>query len=152
MKRENAVAALGVALAGLLTGNEVGTLVAVHPALSRLPMPSGLLAEQELTRRYGALMPALMTATIAASTAAGRVATGRRRRLFSAAAGSYSAMLVVTLIGNVPLNTATLGLPTSATEEQLRSVRRRWERLHAVRVALDLAGLGLAATAASLGP
>jgi hypothetical protein len=41
--------AVAVGLAGLLTGNELGTLAAVHPAMARLPMPALLLAEQELT-------------------------------------------------------------------------------------------------------
>jgi Anthrone oxygenase len=149
MKRENVAAATGVALAGVLTGNEVGTMVAVHPALNRLPMPSRLLAEQAVTRRYGKLMPAMMTATIAATASAGGVAVGPRRRLFRTAAGSYAVMLVLTLTRNVPLNTATLQLPASATAEQLSSLRQRWERLHAVRVALDLLGLALASAAAS---
>jgi hypothetical protein len=40
-------------LAGLLTGNEFGGWVAVHPALNTLPPPSRLLAEQAVYRRYG---------------------------------------------------------------------------------------------------
>jgi hypothetical protein len=49
--------AVAVGLAGLLTGNELGTLAAVHPAVARLPMPALLLAEQELTSRYPELKP-----------------------------------------------------------------------------------------------
>lgn len=146
---KDVVPAVAVGLAGVLTGNELGTLTGVHPALGRLPMPSLLLAEQTLTRRYGTLMPPLMAATIAVAAAAAGTTTGGRRRLFVAAAGSYAAMLAVTLAGNLPLNAATLRLPASTDEEEVRSVRRRWDRLHAVRVALDLIGLALAAAAAT---
>lgn len=68
----------------LMTGNEVGTLVAVHPALSRVPVPGGLLGEQA---------------------------------------------------------------PDAAAREVHR-LRCRWDRLHAVRVALDVTGLVLVALAA----
>jgi hypothetical protein len=151
MNRKDGVAALGAGLAGLLTGNELGTLVAVHPAVRQLPMPSALLAEQALTRRYGTLMPALMTGAITANAAAAGSATGPRRWLFAAASGTYATMLALTFLGNMPLNAATLALPTSASEAEFRSVRERWERLHLVRVALDLLALGLATAAASQG-
>lgn len=65
--------------------------------------------------------------------------------MFAGATGCYAAMLVVTLIGNVPLNTATLQLSEQASEEELKEIRRRWYRLHVLRVALDLNGMVLAA-------
>jgi hypothetical protein len=142
--------AVAVGLAGLLTGNELGTLAAVHPAVARLPMPALLLAEQELTSRYRVLMPPLMTTTVTACLAAAGMSTGPRRRLLGAAAASYAAMLAVTLTGNVPLNAATLGLPATATADQVRGLRQRWDRLHRRRVALDLIGLGLAAVAVAI--
>jgi hypothetical protein len=51
-------------LAGTLTGNELGTWAAVHPAVERLSPPERLRAEQELTRRFGAIMPAWMGAPL----------------------------------------------------------------------------------------
>ena len=48
---------VNLVLAGLLAGNELGTKVAVHPALERLGTPERIRAEQEVTRRYGAIMP-----------------------------------------------------------------------------------------------
>lgn len=149
MRPSKTVPTAALVLAGVLTGNEAGTAIAVHPALARLPMPAGLLAEQMVTRSYGAVMPPLMTATIAATTAAAATSTGRRRRLFGAAACCYAVMLAVTFTGNLPLNAATLHLTTDDPEQELREVRRRWDRFHALRVALDVAGLTLAAAAAN---
>lgn len=149
MRLDNVLPPMALVLAGLLTGNEAGTLVATHPTLSRLGMPASLLAEQSLTRRYGALMPPLMAATVAVTVVTAGVTSGARRRLFAAAGASYAAMLGITLVGNVPLNAATLRLAADAPEQELRAVRRRWDRLHALRVALDVTGLALAAVAAS---
>ena len=44
-------------LAGLLAGNEFGTWAAVHPALGRLSTRERIRAEQEVTRRFAAIMP-----------------------------------------------------------------------------------------------
>lgn len=136
---------LALAFAGLLTGNELGTLVVIHPAMARLPKSAHLLAEQSVTRGYGGVMPALMTATTSAAAVAAVSSKGRSRWVLAGAAGSYGAMLLVTLLGNVPLNSATLHLSEQAPEEELRRIRRRWYRLHVLRVALDLNGLILAA-------
>lgn len=145
MRPRPILSSLAVALAGLLTGNELGTLAVIHPALARLPMPAQLLAEQNVTRRYGRVMPVLMTAATGATAAAAGSSTGRSRWLLAAAASCYATMLAVTLVGNVPLNSATLRLPEQTPEEELREIRRRWNRLHVLRVALDLNGLVLAA-------
>lgn len=135
---------LALAFAGLLTGNELGTLAVIHPALARLPRHAHLLGEQSVTRGYGRVMPVLMTATFSAAAAAAGSSRGRARWLFAGAAGCYGAMVVVTLAGNVPLNSATLRLSEEAPEEELREIRRRWYRLHVLRVALDVDGLILA--------
>src|SRR5215210_7038351 len=51
-------------LAGILTGNEFGGFVGFHPALYRLPTEAHASAEQEITARFGKIMPPFMVATI----------------------------------------------------------------------------------------
>ena len=51
-------------LAGMLAGNEFGTWAAMHPALERLSPPDRIRAEQEVTRRYAAIMPAWMGSAV----------------------------------------------------------------------------------------
>jgi uncharacterized membrane protein len=55
---------VNLVLAGLLAGNEFGTKAAVHPALERLRPPERVRAEQEVTRRYAAIMPFWMSSVI----------------------------------------------------------------------------------------
>ena len=127
-------------LAGTLTGNEFGTWAAVHPAVERLSPPERLRAEQELTRRFGAIMPAWMGAALASSFAAtvlARGSAGFRSTLFGTLC--FAAMLASTRLGNVPINDRTLEL-TEDDIEEFERLRDRWGRLHTLRVALTTVG------------
>ena len=118
----------------------------VHPALRRLPFAEEVRAEQEITRRYGYVMPAVMTLAVGSGVAAAR--DGEQRALTVAGVACHATMLAITLIGNVPINTRTLRFTPDGDAAQWRALRDRWDRLHAARVALDVSGLTCAAVAA----
>ena len=130
-------------LAGLLTGNEVGTWAVVHPALNTLPFEANLRPEQAITRRYGRFMPALMLLTIGSGIL---VVSLRPEPLSFALTGagvlSFGVMLAVTLAGNLPINRRILGATLDTPPPTWWSLRRRWDRLHSARALLDVAGLG----------
>lgn len=134
----------------LLTGNEFGTLVAVHPAARNLDIPGQVRLEQALTRRYLTIMPVLMTGTVLTCLGAGLSAGGSSRTMLLVAAAAYGTMLAITLVGNMVLNVATLRMaPDAATAASWNEVRHRWDRLHIARVALDVLGLVLVCVAAT---
>lgn len=136
--------------AAVLTGNEIGTLVAVHPAVRTLRVADQVRIEQALTRRYLVIMPILMTGTVFSCFGAGLQTDGSERVMLLGAGSSYVAMLAITLGANMALNVATLRTVPDDTEvDSWRRVRRRWGHLHALRVALDAAGLALVCVAAS---
>jgi hypothetical protein len=140
---------VGVTMTGLLAGNELGTLIGFHPAVRALPLRSQIEAEQALTARLGRVMPSYMTGTVVAAVSAAIDRRGERGAgLASAAAGASALTLAITLIGNVPLNERTLAYPTDGGAVDWATIRRRWERLHVVRVALDLAAFSALTTAA----
>ena len=56
---------LNLLLAGMLAGSELGTWAAVPPSLEGLSPPGRLWGEQELTRRFGAIMPVWMGSALA---------------------------------------------------------------------------------------
>jgi uncharacterized membrane protein len=149
---------LNLILAGTLTGNELGGLVAVHPALGNLPADEHLRAEQEVYRRYGRIMPFFMTATVASAIpvlSAIKDCGSAEFRLTLAGMLCFAAMLTVTLIGNVPINKRILELPArEESYEELLVLRRRWDRLHAVRNFLNVVGLVLSClgTSSPTGP
>jgi hypothetical protein len=131
---------LPLLLAGTLTGNEIGSWLVVHPALSDLSTHEHILAEQALTHRYGAVMPPWMMGTLFTSGVALSTGGRRGRKLLGLAVVCYAAMLGVTLLGNLPINQETLQLPADTPAATWLPLRQRWERLHTVRVALDLIG------------
>jgi uncharacterized membrane protein len=130
-------------LAGMLAGNEFGTWAAVHPSLGKLDPAERIRAEQEVTRRYGTIMPAWMGSTVVSCILAlvlSRGSTGFRSTLFGTAC--FVGMLLSTRIGNVPINNRVLEIDPEKDQEEFARLRERWDRLHTLRVALNEAGLG----------
>ena len=133
---------VNLVLAGLLAGNEFGTKAAVHPALERLGQPERVRAEQEVTRRYAAIMPYWMSSVIVSCLPV--LALSRKTSAFLptlVATACFGAMLASTLRGNVPINHRVLELSPEADGEEFAELRERWDRLHTLRVALNVAGL-----------
>jgi uncharacterized membrane protein len=130
-------------LAGLLAGNELGTRVAVHPALCRLSTSERIRAEQQVTRRFAAIMPLWMVSIILSCLsvlALGRNSAGFRHSLLGTVC--FATMLLTTLFGNVPINNRVLELSPETDGEEFVELRERWDRLHTVRALLNVAGLG----------
>ena len=135
---------VNLVLAGLLAGNEFGTKVALHPALEELSTPERIRAEQAVTRRYGAIMPFWMSSTVASCVATMALSRGSRSFLPTlAGAACFAGMLLSTLLGNVPINKRTLEIDPDEEGDEFTELRKRWDRLHTLRVVLTVAGLGL---------
>ena len=130
-------------LTGVLTGNEFGGFVGFHPALYRLPTEAHASAEQEITMRFGKIMPPFMVAAIVSFVPV--LSLGRDRRSFRftlAGMLCYLAMLAVTFAGNMPANRLTLELdPRTVSRDEFLALRRRWDTFHAVRNLLNATGL-----------
>lgn len=137
---EDAVLLVNLLTAGVLVGNELGTWAVVHPALHKLPFDQEVPAEQQITKRYGFFMPALMLATIISGFVGAGLTSGQTSELLLAGSALFTAMLLITLIGNVPLNVQTLRFPMDGDPAVWHAIRRRWDRLHLLRIALDVAG------------
>jgi hypothetical protein len=105
MKASKIVRFVNLLLAGTLTGNEFGTLAAVHPALEELSPPERIRAEQEVTRRFGTIMPFWMGSTgvscvLAMLSSCGPAGFGRT--LLGTVC--FLSMLTSTRLRNVPIN------------------------------------------------
>jgi len=135
-------------LVGVLSGNEFGSWAGLHPALRQLPHQAHVRSEQAVTRRYGKMMPALMMGTLVSFVPVLSLVSDRRSSSFLfglAGMVCFATMLTITLTGNVPVNRRTLELdPNTTPREEFLELRARWDRLHAARNVLNLAGFGLA--------
>ncbi|GAB3253613.1 anthrone oxygenase family protein [Arthrobacter pigmenti] len=136
-------------LSGLLAGNELGTLIGLHPAVKSLPLDQQIPSEQALTGCLMKIMPVYTSSALIAVSAAAVDRAGRRGfRPALGAAVAIAAMLAVTAAGNIPLNKRTMAYSANGGEADWAAMRRQWEQLHAVRVLLDLTAFGALAAAA----
>lgn len=135
-------------LVGVLTGNEFGSWAALHPALRELPHQAHVRSEQAVTRRFGKMMPALMMGAVVSFVPVLSLVPDRRSSSFLLGLAGmlcYATMLAITLTGSVPINWRTLELnPDTTPREEFLELRARWDRLHAARNVMNLAGFGLA--------
>lgn len=147
MARKIQFAALS--LSGLLAGNELGTLIGLHPALRTLPLRTEIESEQVLTGHLMKIMPFYTSATLLAVGTAALDRAGKPGfRPTLAAAAAIATMLAITGLGNIPLNRRTMSYPVDGPAQGWTEIRRRWELLHSARVLLDAAAFGCLAVAA----
>jgi hypothetical protein len=90
-------------------------------------------------------MPFYMSTTIASFVPAlSLIRDGRSPAFRFSLAGMtcFAAMLMLTLTKNLPINRRIEELPAEeASFEEFRKLRERWDRLHAARNLLNVAGL-----------
>ena len=84
-----------------------------------------------------------MAATIELSAATAAMTEGATRTLAGLAIGCFSAMLALTFAGNMPINVAVLRWDEPGDPARWRQLRRRWDRIHTLRIVLDTTGFGL---------
>jgi hypothetical protein len=130
-------------LAGSLAGMELASWGVVHPAIWGLEHLEQVHAEKALYRRFGQVQAPQMAATLAAGAAATATSTGAVKTLAGAACACFGAMLAVTFAANMPINLAVLRWQEPGDPRRWTALRRRWDRVHTVRVALDTSGFAL---------
>jgi hypothetical protein len=140
---------IAVLLAGLLAGSELTSWGIVHPTLWKLDHDSQVRAEKLMYRRFATIDPFLMSAAIVAAFVAAAALDGEPATLALAGGACFSVMLAITLLGNMPINVRVLRWDDPGGDPaEWRRLRRRWDRLHTMRVVLDGAGFVLVALAA----
>ncbi len=138
-----------VVLSGVLTGSELTSWGIVHPTLWKLKHDEQVRAEKLIYKRFGTVEPFLMTGTTVSCFVAAAGLHGRSAKLALAAGGCYSAMLGITLLGNMPINLRVFRWDEERGDPaEWRRLRKRWDRLHGIRIPLDLAGFVLVTLAA----
>ncbi len=140
---------VAVLLSGVLAGSELTSWGVVHPTLWKLDHAEQVRAEKLMYRRFASVDPFLMTGTLIACFIAAGALDGTSARLALAAGICFAVMLGITLAGNMPINMRVFGWDVeNGDPQEWRRIRRRWDRLHSVRVVLDSAGFVLITLAA----
>ncbi len=138
-----------IVLSGVLTGSELTSWGIVHPTLWKLEHREQVRVEKLVYKRFGSIDPFLMTGTTAACFVAASGLHGRSGALALTAGGCYATMVAITLIGNMPINLRVFRWDEDRGDpEEWRRLRRRWDRLHNVRIPFDVTGFVLITLAA----
>ena len=134
---------LALLLLGTLTGNELAVSAFVHPVLSRLPDDQHAASVQAIARVYGKYAPFWYAATLLALIAlAWRTRSDEPgKALFGVSAALMMVVLIFTLVGPVPINNRVSAWNLNDLPRNWKDERSRWDRLHAIRVALLFASL-----------
>ena len=145
----HAVEIATVVVAGTMVGNELAVAVFFHPRISRLDDTTHVRAAQTLAQALGRVMPFWYALTLiltlgvvfvarTAWTAAWWFALG--------AAALFAAMIVYTVLLPVPINNQVARWQPETPPANWRELRRRWDTLHAIRVAVLIVALALLVT------
>lgn len=125
---------------GFVGSAEFGSAAFVHPVIRRLETQDQLIFEKGLLTTFGRVMPVGMTVATVLGVI---VAIDHPSIWLVTAAISLSIALIVTIIGNVPINLRTGRLTEKAAPEGFIAMRRRWDVFQIVRASLQLVGFVL---------
>lgn len=129
-------------ITGFVGCAEFASVALVHPVIRKLPLEGQMRMEQGLLRTYGVVMPLLMTA---APIISGIAVSRWGGAWFITSTVVLTIALIVTILGNVPINLWTLQLPSTQVPPQFRHRRRLWDVYQATRGSLQLIGFVLTA-------
>lgn len=116
---------------------EFASVALVHPVIRRLPLPSQVVMESGLLKTFGRVMPVGMTgAAVLGGFGAARFAS----YWFTLAAVVLTIALIVTIVGNVPINLWQGRVNTREVPEGFERRRRRWDLFQMIRGSLQLLG------------
>ena len=135
-----------IVVAGTMVGNELAVAVFFHPRISALDDATHVRAAQALAAALGRVMPFWYALTLVLSLAVALLAHpggGLPRWLAIAATGLFAAMIIYTVLLPVPINNQVARWRPESLPANWRELRRRWDRLHAFRVAVLLVALVL---------
>lgn len=119
-----------IVIAGLMVGNEFAVSAFVNPSFSQLDDTAHAPTAQSLARIYGRVMPFWYALVLILT-----VAVSINLRLARSEA-LWLSSIVFTLIGPLPINNQVIGWDLEHLPPNWKDLRSRWDRLHAIRVAI----------------
>ncbi len=144
---------VALTVTGFTSCAEFGSYAFVHPVIRELPPEQHVQVEKGLLKTFGRVMPVLMTLSVILSISYALNLNGIKetaRIIRWAAAVSFVAALVSTIIFNVPINSATGKWIAENPPENWKETRNRWEFFQGLRSWLLLIGFVLLCLAMTL--
>ena len=133
-----------IVVAGTLTGSEFAVAVFFHPRISRLEDAVHIRAAQALAKVFGIVMPFWYVFTFLLALALTFVAHVTRSTPWWLALVSAVLLAIIGLYSvllPVPINNQIARWQPDTVPTNWRDLRRRWDLLHAIRVAFLIVAL-----------
>ena len=133
-----------VVVAGMLTGSEFAVAVFFHPRISRLEDAVHIQAAQTLAKVLGMVMSFWYPLTFLLALAVTFVAHAARGTPWWLALTSTVLLALISiysLLLPVPINNQVARWQPDSVPPNWRDLRRRWDMLHAIRVAFLIIAL-----------
>jgi hypothetical protein len=131
-----------LALASLIAGNGVGSVLFVQPALGSLAEGEYFRSEQALARHYADIMRALRPATVVSCVAVLGLIPDRQSAAFRLTLGGTAGFLgmLATTAPEVPINKQTLVAPPDSPPADWLDRRVEWNRFNQLRTLFETGG------------
>ncbi|WP_346290147.1 DUF1772 domain-containing protein [Sphaerothrix gracilis] len=125
-----------VVTAGLMVGNELAVSAFVHPQFRRLDDKCHVAASKSLALIYGRIMPFWYALTLALTIGVAFTLRQNQPSFFFAvvAAILWFSLILFSIVRLVPINNQIGQLRLESLPDDWKNLRRRWDRLHAIRV------------------
>ena len=129
---------------GLFTGLLFGDRLGVTPIRPKLPASSFVLYQQELHLSFSKLMPILLLASLFSGIVClillRRIYTSKEFLFTAIATLCVLAVIVMTLMVNVPINEALMTWQVSTPPSNVMDLWAPWEQAHTIRTIVALIG------------
>ena len=135
---------INLVLVSMFVGTEFAVSFFVHPVLRGLPQSVHIASVQVLGRILGKVMPIWMPLIIvSALPVLYFIGDTNSAAFWLTVAGMICIVLMsaISLLGNVPINKQVIEWNPQSPPDNWLELRNRWDSLHRVRVALDIAAL-----------
>jgi hypothetical protein len=134
---------VALVLVGIAAGNDVGTWTAVHPALGGIPLEADVPAHRAIIRRYGYFMPWFGPLTLAwvilVAVLSDDAPSSSLTFAIVAAACFFGWQMLNLAVGRLSLQLRDV--PDDISEQDWRSLRRRWDQGHLLGTFLSTVAL-----------
>ena len=140
----HALETAAIVVAGTLTGSELAVAVFFHPGISRLDDVVHIRAAQALAKVLGMVMSFWYPLTLLLSlavTIVAHTAWSTPWSLALAATVLFALISVYSVLLPVPINNQVARWQPDTVPANWRDLRRRWDLLHAIRVAFLIIAL-----------
>ncbi|MPZ28275.1 MAG: DUF1772 domain-containing protein [Micromonosporaceae bacterium] len=132
---------IAILVIGFVGCAEFGSAALVHPVIRKLHPDDQLVFEKGLLKTFGRIMPIGMTAATALAIS---ITIATPTGWLIAASASLGIALIVTILGNVPINLRTGRISQETAPEDFIAMRRRWDVFQLIRGSLQFLGFVLA--------